>query len=69
MRLADKIDKLNKKQDDAEEIYKENLEMIEEYFKDNKIKHFKKLKKACEIVKEDIIEDIKNSELNNLFLF
>ena len=63
LRLADKIDKLNKKQDDAEEIYKENLEMIEEYFKDNKIKHFKKLKKACEIVKEDIIEDIKNSEL------
>lgn len=67
LRLADKIDKLNKKQDDAEEIYKENLEMIEEYFKDNEIKHFKKLKKACEIVKEDIMEDIKNHSFDDLY--
>ena len=57
LRMADKIDKFNKKDKKAEKKYKDNLEVIKEYFEKNGIEGFEEFEKSCDKVKEEIIED------------
>lgn len=55
LRLADKIDKFNKDEGNAEEKFGKSLKKIKKYFKKNGLKkEFKKIKKACKKVKNEI---------------
>lgn len=57
LRMADKIDRFNKGKEDANEKYEKNLKKIEKYFKNHKLKNFEEIKRACDEVKDDIVED------------
>lgn len=57
LRMADKIDKFNKKDKKAEKKYKDNLEVIKGCFEKNGIEGFEEFEKACDKVKKEIIED------------